>query len=216
MGNGHYCSFCLRSIPKGTAIHVPTDPFQADYCSQDCKTHAESQYQGLLFGTAPLATPGNPSPKQTPLQREERKTAQEAFATLVRGSGRTAALLIIRFVGQLLADEHQRLIGSELKYELPVVEKESKLTYSFYDYIERLRSMEIIAGEHEKEEMDQCRTLLKIAVEGLEEFLDDEKYLTLKGKVAYNSFGVTYGSGRTDRVSPGTRIEVQSWTDLLV
>jgi import receptor subunit TOM20 len=200
MSSGLYCSFCLRSISKGTAIHVPIDPFQVYYCSQECKTHAEEQYQSLLFNAIPPATPANPTPKQTAAQKEERKNAQEAFATLIKGSGRTAALLIIRFVGQLLADEHHKLLGSEMKYELPQVDKESKLTYSFYDYIERLRSIEIKAGEHEETEMPQCRTLLKLAVEGLEEFLDDEKYLTLKGKFAYNSFGVTYDGGRKDRV----------------
>lgn len=200
MGSGLYCSFCLRSIPKGTVVHVPIDPFQADYCSQECKKYAEDQYQNLLFNADPTATPGNPAPKQTAAQREERKNAQAAFATLIKGSGRVSALLIIRFIGQMLADEYQRLLGSEMKYELPQVDKESKLTYSFYDYIDRLRSVEIKAGEHEETEMTQCRMLLKLAVEGLEEFLNDEKYLTLKGKVAYNSFGVTYGAGRTNRV----------------
>ena len=109
--------------------------------------------------------------------------------------------MILRFIGQLLADEHQRLLGSRMKHELPEVPKESKLVYSFYDYIERLRSMEILAGPTEEAEMTHCRTLLKLAMEGLEEFLDDEKYLTLKGKIAYNAFGVTYSGGRTNRVS---------------
>lgn len=201
MGTDSYCSYCLRSITPDVAIHAPTDPFQASYCSATCKERAEQEYENLLFSTVPMPTPANPNPSRTKAQVEERRRVQEAFASLIKDSGRVSALLIIRFIGQLLADEHARLIGNEMKYELPQVDKESKLVYSFYDYIERLRSLDITAGTQEEAEMKHCRTLLHMAVEGLEEFLDDEKYLTLKGKVAYNSFGVTYGTGRTTRVT---------------
>jgi import receptor subunit TOM20 len=177
------------------------DPFQSTYCSKECQHAAEEQYQSLLFSPLKLATPANPTPTQTKAQVEERRKAQEAFAEYIKEHGKTASLMILRFVGQLLADEHQRLLGANLKHELPQVPKESKLVYTFYDYIERLRLTEIVAGASEEAEMQHCRGLLKLALEGLEEFLDDEKYLTLKGKVAYNAFGVTYGTGRTSRVS---------------
>lgn len=200
VGTGAYCSYCLRAMQKSTAIHVPLDPFQSTYCSQECQHAADEQYQGLLFSPLKLATAINPTPTQTKAQVEERRGALESFAEYIKEHDRTASLMILRFVGQLLADEHQRLVGSAIGHELPEVPKESKLVYSFYDYIERLRSIEIVAGSAEKTEMEHCRGLLKLALEGLEEFLDDEKYLTLKGKVAYNSFGVHYGAGRTNRV----------------
>lgn len=202
IGTGEYCSYCLREMDKSTAIRVPLDPFESTYCSQECQHAADEQYQSLLFSTLKLATAANPSPTQTKVQVEERRNALEAFAAYIKENGKTASLMILRFVGQLLADEHQRLIGSTINLELPEVPKESKLAYSFYDYIERLRSIEVVSGPSEEAEMEHCRGLLKLALEGLEEFLDDEKYLTLKGKVAYNSFGVYYGAGRTHRPQP--------------
>ena len=200
IGTGTYCSYCLRATQPATAIYVPLDPFQSTYCSKECQHAAEEQYQSLLFSPLKLATPANPTPTQTKAQVEERRKAQEAFAAYIKEHGKTASLLILRIVGQLLADEHRRLLGSELKHEFPQVPKESKLAYSFYDYLERLKTIEIAPGVSEEAEMEHCRGLLKLALEGLEEFLDDEKYLTLKGKVAYNAFGVTYGTGRTTRV----------------
>jgi mitochondrial import receptor subunit TOM20 len=202
IGTGTYCSYCLRATQPSASIHVPLDPFQSTYCSEECQHAAEEQYQSLLFSRLKLATPANPKPTQTKAQVEERRKAQEEFAAYIKKHGKTASLLILRFVGQLIADEHHRLLfGSDSRHELPQVPKESKLAYSFYDYVERLKGIEIVPGVSEEAEVKHCRGLLKLALEGLEEFLNDEKYLTLKGKVAYNAFGVTYGTGRTTRVS---------------
>lgn len=202
IGTGQYCAYCLRVTPKGSAIHAHLDPFHASYCSQECQSSAEEQYESLLFGAVAPATPSNPSPNRTKAQVEERRKLQEKFADQIKESGKINGLLIIRFVGQLLADEHQRLLGKEMNHELPQVDKDSKLTYSFYDYIERLRSIELSPGPQDKIEMELSRDLLKLAVEGLEEFLDEEKYMTFKGKLAYNCFGVTYGAGRTTKPQP--------------
>lgn len=91
-------------------------------------------------------------------------------------------------------------MGEELKDDLPKADTEGKVTYTYYDYIERLRSLEIILSPKEVEEMDVSRKLLSSAIEGLEAFLEDEKYLTLKGKLAYNCYGVGFSGGRSDRV----------------
>jgi import receptor subunit TOM20 len=210
IGTGQYCSYCLKVTPKGSSIHAHLDPFHASYCSQECQKSAEDQYESLLFGAVAPVTPANPNPVRTKAQVEERRKIQEKFADQIKESGKNNALLIIRFVGQLLADEHQRLLGSELKYDLPQVDKDSKLVYSFYDYIERLRSIELTVGPQETTEMELSRELLKCTVEGLEEFLDEEKYMVLKGKMAYNCFGVMYGAGRTTKVC--TRCGTVFWS----
>jgi import receptor subunit TOM20 len=182
------------------AIRPPLDPFHSTYCSEKCHSKAEEQYQSLLFGAVPPATPGNPNPVRTKAQVEERKAAQEAFVANIKETGRTVALLVIRFVGTLIADEHGRLKGEKSNQGWPEVEKESNSTYSSYDYIERLRSLEIVSGPQEEKEITQSRALLKATIDGLEEFLNDEKYLQLKGKIAYNGFGVYYHAGRDERV----------------
>ncbi|KAG8761436.1 hypothetical protein FRC14_003849 [Serendipita sp. 396] len=200
IGSSEYCAYCLRVITsKGSCIKPPLDPFQSNYCSTGCQRSAEEQYQDLLFGAVPPATPANPFPNRTKAIVEERRAAQESFVNLIKHGGKTSPLLILRFIGQLVADEHRRLLSSELKNDLPDVDPESKLTYSAHDHVERLRSIETQAGIQEDEEISQCRNLLKLAVDGLEAFLDDTKYMLLKGKLAYNCYGVTYGLGRTDK-----------------
>lgn len=203
MGTSQYCSYCLKAIPNGSAIQVPLDPFHSAYCSTQCQHDAEEQYQTLLFSTIPPATPSNPAPVRTKAQVEERKKAQEQFVETVKESGKTGALLVLRFVGRLIADEHARIVGENKTDDgLPKVEEESKLNYSFYDYTERLRSLVLTSGPQDEKELAQSREVLRLAVDGMEAFLDDERFMLLKGKMAYNCYGVTYDTGRTNKPSP--------------
>jgi import receptor subunit TOM20 len=73
--------------------------------------------------------------------------------------------------------------------------------YTFYDHVERLRYMAVNQTEMILLEHNLLADVLKKAVEGLEELVELEKYLVMKGRIAYNAIGVAFGEGRDDRVS---------------
>lgn len=69
--------------------------------------------------------------------------------------------------------------------------------YTLYDHLERLRYLEIEVPE---QETNLLRSVFETAIPGLESFITDERHATLKGKMAYNAYGVVYNGGRDDKV----------------
>lgn len=69
--------------------------------------------------------------------------------------------------------------------------------YSLYDHLERLRYLEVEAPEQETKSL---RDVFQTALPGLEAFITDERHAMLKGKMAYNAYGVVYNGGRDDKV----------------
>lgn len=116
---------------------------------------------------------------------------QEGFVTIFKNQGKLAPLLITRFIGRMVEDEHEKIIqlmeGStvesrpkKVKTDLP--EPEGEAEYSFWDHMERLRYLEILPNPADQEVCKSVQDLLKISVEGLEELIAEERYYTLKGK----------------------------------
>ena len=187
IGTGKYCSQCLRATQKSESIAVPLDPLQSTYCSKACQQEAEAHWNSLLFAAIPPPTPTNPTPKRTKAQVEERRKVQEAFVAKLKEQGKLAPLLITRFIGRMVEDEHEKIVRlmdvegqSKTKTDLPEPEGEGE--YSFWDHMERLRYLEVLSNPADQEVCKSIQDLLKVSVDGLEEFVAEEKYLTLKGK----------------------------------
>jgi len=194
IGSGKYCSQCLRATQRSESITVPLDPLQSTYCSEKCQQAAEAHWNALLFAAIPPATPTNPTPKRTKAQVEERRKVQEAFVTRLKDQGKLAPLLITRFIGRMVEDEHEKIVslmdGSTVegkpkngKTDLP--EPEGEAEYSFWDHMERLRYLEIMSNPADLEVCKSIQDLLRVSVEGLEEFVSEERYLTFKGKYLF-------------------------------
>ena len=69
--------------------------------------------------------------------------------------------------------------------------------YTLFDHMERVRFLELSGKEGEAE---QLRSIMKVNLPGLEEFVTDERYTTLTGKMAYNAYGISLSGGRDDKV----------------
>lgn len=63
--------------------------------------------------------------------------------------------------------------------------------------MERVRFLELSRKENEAEHL---RAILKTNLQGLEDFVTDERYTVLIGKMAYNAYGVSFSGGRDDKV----------------
>lgn len=194
IGTGKYCSQCLRATQKAGSITAPLDPLQSTYCSKACQQAAEAHWNGLLFAAIPPPTPTNPTPKRTKAQVDERRKVQEAFIAKLKDQGKLAPLLITRFIGRMVEDEHEKIIclmegstveGKPKKGKTDLPEPEGDGEYSFWDHMERLRYLEILPNPADQEICKSMQDLLKVSVEGLEEFIAEERYLILKGECLY-------------------------------
>lgn len=70
--------------------------------------------------------------------------------------------------------------------------------YLLADHVERLRFLELAADADGMKHLSQ---VLETALPGLEQFVTEERHVTLLGKMAYNAYGVYFDGGRDDKVS---------------
>lgn len=131
------------------------------------------------------------------LAKEDRRKAQEQLAASMSG-GRAILMLVARFIGRQVTTEMLKL-GADRSGTTPISASHGAASegYSLNDHIERLRYLELST----KDEVQLISRVLETAMPGLEQFVSDERYATLKGKMAYNAIGVCYGGGRSDKVS---------------
>ena len=66
-----------------------------------------------------------------------------------------------------------------------------------YDHMERLR---FVDTEVTQEEKTLLSDVLASALPGLERLLGDDRHNVLKGKMRYNSIGVSFNGGRDNKV----------------
>lgn len=80
------------------------------------------------------------------------------------------------------------------KFLVRMVHEETQNTgeeYNLFDHIERLRFLEVRPSVAEEKEIELLKTTLGSRIPGIEEFINEERYLTLKGKLLYNAYGLS-------------------------
>jgi import receptor subunit TOM20 len=179
---------------------------------------SKKQSQSLLFTLDPPLPPEITAAPPAPVAQEARREAQTKFADFIKKSGKSVPLLVARFIARQVQGETQKLVqathpgASAVSRENDFTDAESGVEkYVLADHLERLRYLEMVPS---KEEADLLVNVLRTALPGLEEFITAEKYATLTGKMAYNSFGVCFGGGRDDKVRSSTHIFTFSFLNL--
>jgi import receptor subunit TOM20 len=112
------------------------------------------------------------------------------------------ALLVARFIARQVVNETVKLLPaghpSARKPEAADSDEWTAHGYTLFDHMERVRFLELSGREGEAE---QLRAILKANLQGLEDFVTDERYTTLVGKMAYNAYGIfPAAEGRDDKV----------------
>lgn len=74
--------------------------------------------------------------------------------------------------------------------------------YNMFDHIERLRFLEVRPSVAEEKEIKLLKAALGAKIPGIEEFINEERYLALKGKLLYNAYGVTTSLDPSRSVEP--------------
>lgn len=191
-----YCTHCLRLIHKASAIEPEGDRLGAVYCSEDCRQKSKAQSHGFLFTSDPVLPT-----EVLETDPAARAKAQAAFVELLKSSKKVWPLLIARFAARQISFEIKKLlpesnIDLEL-LELPKYFDGPTTSFALADHFERLRYVDVKASE---EESNITREVFIASFPGMEQFLTDERYAVMLGKMAYNAFGVCYSGGRDDRV----------------
>lgn len=197
---GKYCCQCLKEITSAS-FTLPNDPINATFCSKACQMKADLQWHRVLCSPQPLPTPANPIPRAGAKELKARHDAQTAFVELLKKENNVSSLAVAKLLCRMVAEEEaQILTGSSASPELP--DAIGTIKYSFNDHLEPLRLVQIESSATIEKEMGLLKQVFATATEGLGELMTAETYyLNLKGKIAHNQFGVSYGEGRKDRVS---------------
>ncbi|KAG6850624.1 hypothetical protein H0H93_010816 [Arthromyces matolae] len=200
--SGEYCAHCFRSVePEMAVIMTSNNPISSIFCSEVCLDANTTQSHKLLFTTEPPLPP-QMSPPMPAESQEARRQAQEKFVDYVKNEKRSVPLLVARFIARQVAVETSRLAQAE--------RQPSDFTdadggeYQLADHIERLRYVE---NHPASEERLTLVDVLRTALPGLEQFVTEEGHATVAGKLAYNAFGVCFGTGRDDKPAPTARPE---------
>jgi import receptor subunit TOM20 len=164
----------------------------------DCRLKHKAQSHSLLFSLEPPLPPELSPAIQPMLSTEDRDKAQKAFVKHIQDKSKVVPLLVAKCVARQVASEIQKMLpnasNAAMSNDIPEADEGE---YTLHDHIERLRYLEMTAQD---EEINLLREVLRNAFPGLEHFVTDERYATLLGKMAYNSYGVCFGGGRNDKV----------------
>lgn len=196
-GKGSHCSQCLRQIDEGAALNPEGDRLASSFCSKECEAKLKAESQSLLFGPE-YAIPIELNPNQDPETAKKREDAQTAFARFARDSGGIQFMLVARFIARQVVNETVKLLpASHPTRSSQVPDEWAANGYTLFDHMERVRYLELNGKEGGAE---QLRVILKANLSGLEEFVTDERYTVLIGKMAYNTYGISPSGGRDDKV----------------
>jgi import receptor subunit TOM20 len=206
-GKGSHCSQCLRKIDEGAALNPDGDRLASSFCSKECEAKLKAESQSLLFGPE-YAIPVELNPNQDPEMAKKREDAQIAFARFARESGGIQFMLVARFIARQVVNETVKLLPvNRVTPSSPSSQAADEWTangYTLFDHMERVRYLELNGKEGGAEHL---REILKANLPGLEDFVTDERYTVLIGKMAYNAFGISPSGGRDDKPPPSARPE---------
>ncbi len=168
------------------------------YCSKTCEAKSKAQSDNLLFGLEPVL-PVELDAGLGQLTKAERDKAQTKFAAYLELQGKSAPLMVARFVARQVAIETGKMNPRKTTpypADPPTLVDDDE-DYGLYDHMERLRFIDAKVSD---EETKMLCDVLAAALPGLEKSLDAERHATYLGKMAYNAYGIHFEGGRDDKV----------------
>ncbi|KAI8140360.1 hypothetical protein BJV82DRAFT_623622 [Fennellomyces sp. T-0311] len=167
---GEYCNYCLKKLPEEKVECSNCD--KVAFCSAECeKSATENYHRYLCTNTKPQE--GNDAVKEL------------AFFEYNKENNVKYAYMVAKFLSTMVAEEMERTRTGQ----------SSDTTYNSWDHVDRFRYLDTSATENTKREIEMLKEMLGDKVQGINEFLTDEIYLMLKGKLLFNAFAVNIGEG---------------------
>ncbi|CEP13375.1 hypothetical protein [Parasitella parasitica] len=175
---GIYCNLCMKKLTDDGKIEC-TNCDQVAFCSKECEIKANQQYHTFLCSNSKIGSDNK---------------AME-FNTVTKTNNVKYPQMIAQFLSSMVAEE---LENSKLGKDAP--------HYSAWDHIERFNQQEVEASETTSKETSMIKDLLASKVPGIDEFLTDEIYLLLKGKLNENAFEIPASDLNTEKSAEPARL----------
>lgn len=171
---GSHCNFCLKRLEEGNKVECPTCDLVA-FCSQECLDNANTDYHQYLCSH-------NKSTEIKEADEADEKNVALEFHETSKTNNVKYPYMIARFLSAMVAEELQKQNTEEKVGGEP--------TFGAWDHVDRFRYLETTPSEQSTAEINMLKQVLGPKVQGISEFLSDEIYLMLKGKMLYNCYGV--------------------------
>ncbi|KAJ1928180.1 mitochondrial import receptor subunit tom20 [Tieghemiomyces parasiticus] len=164
--DAEYCEFCLKPLE---GIEHPAACGKCSlfkYCSAACKDTAYDEYHRFLC-------PGSEDASTA-------SSAKELYQSWAEGK-ELAPLMIAKFFGHMITTEQKRqLAGQESDYTL-------------WERTEHTTTLLLPGKPTDQAHQVRLAALIGQQVPGLEEFMNEERYLSMKGRILRNAIAVRSG-----------------------
>ncbi|KAL0089415.1 MAS20 protein import receptor-domain-containing protein [Phycomyces blakesleeanus] len=202
-----YCNHCLKKIDPEHRVEC-TNCDRVAFCSEECKTAATEGYHQFLCTNSKVQ---NTTSDATAEQKDEEQLETEIAALEEAAAEATAATAAIPVLSekenvflkyaqennvkypQMIAQFLSTMIAEEK--EKTKAGKAAESMYSAWDHIDKYRYLDLSPSEATVTEMKMIKELLGSKVPGIDEFLSEEIYLMLKGKLGYNAYPILATEG---------------------
>ncbi|KAI9342140.1 hypothetical protein BD770DRAFT_398764 [Pilaira anomala] len=177
---GSHCNFCLKLLNEENKVECPTCDLVA-FCSQECAATANEDYHKYLCSH-------NKSTEIKEADEAEDKNIALEFHQVSKEKNVKYPYMIARFLSAMVAEELSKQKEGE---------KVGETTFGAWDHVDRFRYLETSASADSTSEIAMLKQVLGPKVQGISEFLSDEIYLMLKGKLLFNAYGIPASSEDT-------------------
>jgi import receptor subunit TOM20 len=138
---------------------------QVVFCSQECYEKANEEYHQYLC-------------TNNKVNENAASSQEQAFLDYSKDKNVKYPYLIARFLATMVHDEIEKA--------------KSGITdgYGSWDHVDRFRYLELASTAQNMKELKLIKELLGPKVTGVDEFLTEERFLMLKGKILFNAYSV--------------------------
>jgi import receptor subunit TOM20 len=154
----------MKKLDEKTKIEC-TNCDQIAFCSKPCESKASEQYHVFMCSNNKLSN---------------EDTKASTFLQSSRESNAVYPQMIAQLLSSMVAEEQEKTRLGKAKAE----------PYSAWDHIEKFKTKSLQQSETLTNEATKIKDLLETKVPGIGDFLKDEIYLQLKGKLEENAYQV--------------------------
>ncbi|KAI9304336.1 hypothetical protein BJ944DRAFT_87412 [Cunninghamella echinulata] len=161
---GEYCNLCMKKINQDEKVECSYCD-RVGYCSVECEQQSTKLYHQFMC---------------TDNKTKVHGAKETAFYNHISTNNLKFPQMIARFLSSILAEEMEK----------KQMEKQNKRYYTLYYHMDKYRYLETSATENTDKEIILLKDVLTNKVPGIEQYVTDETYLVLKGKLMYNSYSI--------------------------
>lgn len=169
---GYHCNYCLKLLNDENKVECATCDLVA-FCSEECAAKANEDYHKYLCSH-------NKSTEIKEADEAEDKNAALEFHQTSKTNNTKYPYMIARFLSAMVAEELSKQKD----------EKVGETVFGAWDHVDRFRYLETSPSAQSTSEISMLKEVLGPKVQGISEFLSDEIYLMLKGKMLYNAYAI--------------------------